>query len=111
LGKERVNVQSELIIKENGKPCVKLSKIGNGTVNPRSEERFDYKKQNMFISEFKIKNKEHPRKFVVSIRIDGNQKDEGKCKLTQMNFDESELLELRNQIDGLLKIKNESYIG
>lgn len=92
---------------ENKKYYIHAYKEGTGTINPRGANSFHYKNQNMFISEYK-NNNSLDRKFVISIRLDGRNEHKGKCRLTQMNFNEIELMELRNQIDNLLNANENS---
>lgn len=85
-------------------PRLRIVNKGRGVISLKASDKFPYKQQNMFISEFKVNGSEE-RKFVVSIRLDGEGSESGRVKLSQMNFNENELLELRNNIDELLKIQ------
>ncbi len=91
-------------VKDNGKKVIHVTKSGTGVINPRGNRQFKYMKQNMFISEYNSSDmdKNHKRKFVVSIRLDGKDDDLGDYRLTQISFDESELRELKFQLDKLL---------
>lgn len=98
-------MKSCLYIKDNGMSCLHMMKEGNGIINASGDNRFEYCRQSLFISEYKINksNIDNERKFVLSVRLDGGKKDEGRCKLTQMNFNEFELFALRNRIDEMLR--------
>jgi hypothetical protein len=94
-------------IKENGKSHIHIYKDGNGTLSPWGDSKFNYKKRNMFISEYGVSGESNERKFAISIRVDGRDSNEGEYKLTQMNFNEDELRNLRDSIDILLKGETE----
>ncbi|MFI2856918.1 hypothetical protein ACH6EH_07230 [Paenibacillus sp. JSM ZJ436] len=84
-------------------PRLRVVNKGRGIINPKANE-FPYKQENMFISEFKVNGRKE-RKFVISIRLDGEGSEIGRFKLSQMDFNEDQLLELRNKIDELLNIQ------
>lgn len=95
-------MEFNLRVGDDGMPCIHASVVGSGVVYPRGDHRFEYSKQNMYMSEYKIKGCQDQRRFIISIRLDGI---DGKCKLTQMNFRHDDMLELRNKIDELLRYK------
>lgn len=92
-----MNVQTQR--QQNGKIATTLSKKGYSIIGG-----FHCEKVNMFISELSKSRptEEMLRKFVLSIRLDGTKEDSGKHKLTQMSFDEQELMQLRDEIDKVL---------
>lgn len=91
-------------IKDNGKPFVSFKHIGmSGTLSPMSSKQFNYSTVNLFISEFRVSPERDKRKFMMAMRMDGSHTNKGKYRMTQMSFDESELIELRNNIDRVLK--------
>ncbi|MNK78411.1 hypothetical protein D3C87_980430 [compost metagenome] len=97
-------MNSCLYIKDNGMSCLHMIKEGKGIIYASGDNRFEYCKQNLFISEYKTNkpNTDGERRFVLSVRLDGSNKDDGRCKLTQMNFTKFELLDLKNRIDEML---------
>jgi len=96
-------------IKDNGKPSVSFKNAGmSGTLSPMSSKQFNYSAVNLFISEFRVNPEINKRKFMIVMRMDGSHKNKGEYRMAQMGFDESELLELRNNIDKML---NDISIG
>ncbi|APR02581.1 hypothetical protein RSJ2_3944 (plasmid) [Clostridium botulinum] len=92
-------------IKENGKPSVAFSKEGHYTsFNLLTDEHFNYRKQNLFLHEMKLNNNNSnkDRRFTISIRQDGDNKEVKKYKMAQMNLNEEELTIIRNNINKML---------
>ncbi|MBD5589357.1 hypothetical protein [Clostridium botulinum] len=102
-------------IKENGKPSVAFSKEGHYTsFNLLTNEHFSYKKQNLFLHESKLNsnNSNKDRRFTISIRQDGDNKEVKKYKMAQMNLNEEELTIIRDNINKMLDdntYKNKKY--
>ncbi|MFJ8528463.1 hypothetical protein [Bacillus sp. NPDC094106] len=65
---------------------------------------FHCRKTNMFIIEKQKNNlsKEPLRKFVISMRLDGNNQNNHEFKMAQMDFNEEELIQLKEQIEDIL---------
>ncbi|HID0881284.1 TPA: hypothetical protein ACXDAY_002236 [Clostridium botulinum] len=92
-------------IKENGKPSVAFSKEGLYiSFNLLTKEYFNYKKQNLFLHESKLNsnNSNKDRRFTISIRQDGDNKEVKKYKMAQMDLKEDELIVVRNNINKIL---------
>ncbi|WP_405101590.1 hypothetical protein [Oceanobacillus sp. FSL H7-0719] len=87
--------------KDNGKQQVAIRKNTSLHLNWGSDSQFSCNKVNMFISELKT-NSAQPREFAVSMRMDGHKDNRGHHRLTQMQFTEEELRQVREQINTML---------
>jgi len=92
----------ETIIKENGLPMIKLTKVGSSTLG-RGEDSFSSKECNLFVSEMKVRPQPNERKFCISIRRIGSYKNEGEFKLNQISLNKTELKQLRDEMNNILK--------
>jgi len=94
---EPLIIQTE--VKENGKKTKIFKRKENSYVG-----RFHCKQKNLFLSELKLNNPLHQneRRFVASIRLDGQGEHEGKVQLTQMSLNADELRQLKQEIEDLL---------
>lgn len=93
-------------INTNGKPMAKLYKDNSSTIFSKNNILFHYSRANMFINEFKTNSLiKQQRSFAITIRLDGNYKNSGEYKMSQMEFTEEELIKLRNNIDRILNCK------
>ena len=98
-------IVTDYLIRENGKPRVKLSRNMDAVTFSRiTGQKFNYNKVNMFIMEQKLNSKEpRPRQFIISMRMDGYRADLGEFKLAQMNFDYDDLVNLQKYIGKILE--------
>lgn len=97
-----IRIQSK--IGTNGKPSYKISREYSSMTTYRSVHSipFHVKKDNLFISELKVTPKSNIRKFKISIRRDGTDKNDREYILSQMGFDEEELIQVRDCINNIL---------
>jgi hypothetical protein len=93
-------------IKSNGKPCIHINRETNGTRFLGIKRiPFHIKRDNLFITELRVNSRIPERKFVISIRNDGKGKNDKEYILSQMNFNEVELLQLRDSINNIIYYK------
>lgn len=94
-------------IGHNGKPKIHISKDIHSTLFSGNNKTFKCKKVAMTILESNVRSiRPQPRKFVISIRMDGERENEGQFRLSQMSFDYDDLQELYNQIGVMLNDNN-----
>jgi hypothetical protein len=97
-----MNIEST--IGSNRKPCVHISREYSSMTTYRGVHRvpFHIKKDNLFVTELRVNSRIPQRKFVISIRRDGRGNNSGEYILSQMEFSEVELLQLRDSINNII---------
>jgi len=97
-----IRIQSK--IGKNGKPSYKISREYSSMTTYRGVHKkpFYIKKDNLFISELKVNSRNSVRKFIISIRRDGTNENDREYILSQMVFDEEELIQVRDCINNIL---------
>ena len=90
---------SEIKLKENMKPIVRITNNDHHTLINMKREKFEVIKNNMVISEIKTKGE---RGFVITIRNDGKDRD---YRMGQLSFlSEKDLILIRDSIDRILNM-------